>query len=69
MVNETLQVILVFIVINNYILASIEDHLDDFCHHRQTVRPHRQAENLTVVTSDGGDENLLFHMICKSSSD
>jgi hypothetical protein len=29
-VNETSQVILVFIVINNYILASVEDHLEVF---------------------------------------
>ena len=29
-VNETLQAILVFIVINNYILAFVEDHLEVF---------------------------------------
>lgn len=47
-VNETSQVISVFNVTNNYITASFQDHLEVF----------------VVVSSDGGDKNLLFHMTC-----
>jgi len=50
------------------ILASVEDHLEVFV---TTVRLYVttvRQKNLTVVTSDGGDKNLLFHMICMSCS-